>query len=347
MTPHITLFVGPDHDLIHTSLLLTGFCAAHSEGALTLSLRRPPSGEGWLAADPVVVCCDLRGPVSARIAIDLRDGEGVSHPIADRVRWYLKRAYYPVEIARLPPEVGRKILPFGLNYGCRSRASTRRMLMAVGLPIAASGRAGLRRLRHYFTTPPPDVFEQSWEWPVEPLVTFQTRLWTREEATSDVDELNAGRVAVIRALKQAFGARFIGGLVPTPFALANYPAEITPHSSRYAEYLAIRKRCLIGVYTHGVEHSLAFKLGETFAAAQCLVSEPLRYGLPVPLALEQNYLAFETPDQCVDACRRLLDDPVLAQRMRRANYDYYRREVEPAAHIRRVLERLPGEAAIL
>lgn len=338
---HITAFVGPDHDLVHTSLLLTGLCALARSGAIGLRLRRPAAADSWLVGDPIVMCLDVAQETTTRVAIDLRDGEGISEPIVDRVQWYLKRAYYPVEIERLPRGLGAKLLPFGLNYGCRSAVSTARMLLAVGVQVAARGRAGVGRLREYLNTPPPHVFEQSPDVAVEPLITFQTRLWTRDEApATEVDELNNGRVAVIRALKQAFGDRFLGGLVPTAFARAHYPGDLTPHSSRYAEYLAIRKRCLVGVYTHGVEHSLAFKLGETFAASQCLVSEPLRYGLPVPLTPGVNYLLFNTPDECVAQCRQLLADPALAARMRRANHDYYRNEIEPAAHVQRILDRL-------
>ncbi len=337
----VTAYVGPDHDLIHTSLLLTGLCAVDDRATIAVRVRRPPAADRWLVGDPIVLCLDVGGPVQARIAIDLRDGEGVSYPIIDRVDWYLKRAFYPTEIERLPETQRHKIKPFGLNYGCRSRASTLRMLALVGPVIAARGRAGWDRLRQYLPTPPAAVFEQSPDVAVEPLVTFQTRLWTRDEAPpEEVDELNDGRVAVVRALRREFGDRFIGGLVPTAYARQNFPGELTPHSSRYAEYLALRKRCLIGVYTRGVEHSLAFKLGETFAAAQCLVSHPLRYGLPVPLVPGEHYLLFETPEACVAACRRLFDDPALASRMRHANHAYYRQEVEPAAHVRRVLERV-------
>src|SRR5688572_14611886 len=208
---HITAFVGPDHDLVHTSLLLTGLCALARSRAIALRLRTPAVADRWLVGDPVVMCLDITAEKTTRVAIDLRDGEGISEPIVDRVQWYLKRAYYPVEIERLPRGLGPKLLPFGLNYGCRSGVSTTRMLLGVGVQIAARGRAGLGRLRDYLNTPPPHVFEQSPDVPVEPLITFQTRLWTRDEApAAEIDELNGGRVAVIRALKQAFGDRFVG-----------------------------------------------------------------------------------------------------------------------------------------
>jgi len=338
MSQAIDVFVGPAHDLIHTSLVLSGFCELAARGRIALRYRHARGADAWLAADPMVIVFDLHGSTTTRVAIDLRDGEGISQPIIDRVRWYFKRACYPAENARLGAELGGRIRPFGLNYGCRTRRSTVRLLAAIGGPLALAGRAGLERLRQYLLTPGPAVFEQAPDVPVEPWVAFQTRLWAPDEvAAGESEPINAERVALVRALKRAFGERFIGGLVPTPLAKTQYPGDLTPHSSKYAAYLLLKKRCLISVYTRGVEHSLAFKLGETFAASQCLVSVPLRYALPEPLAAGRHFLEFDSPDACVAACRQLLEDGAAAQAMRRANHDYYRQEVEPAAHVGNVL----------
>lgn len=341
MTERVTVFVGPDHDLYHTSLLLSGFCALAGRGAIGLRYFWPHTDDDrWLAGDPVVVCFDLEGPSPQRVAVDLRDGEGVSRPILDRVNRYLKRAFYRPELERLPPELAARIEPFGLNFACRSRASTIRLLRTIGLPIARHGPVGWPRLRQFLLTPGIKAFEQGPDVTVEPKVVFQTRLWTSDEVpVQEVEPLNTGRVAMVRALRRAFGNRFVGGLVPTELALSQYPEDVTPHPSKYSAYLALKKRCLVGVYTRGVEHSLAFKLGETLAASQCLVSVPLRYELPAPLVPERHYLPFDSPDECIAACQRLLDTPALASEMRRANHDYYVREVEPAAHVARVLAR--------
>ena len=344
MTPRVEVFVGPAHDLIHTSLVLTGFCDLAARGAIDLRYRYPRQEEDrWLAADPMVVVFDMPG--ATRAAIDLRDGEGISYPIIERVAIYFKRAFYQPECERLGP-LGAKVQPFGLNYPCRSARSAVRLLAAIGGPLALSGRAGVRRVQHYLATAPPGVFEQGPDAAVDPVVVFQPRLWRQDEvAAGESEPLNRERVETVRALKRAFGARFIGGLVPTPFARENFPEDLTPHSSKYTDYLRLKKRCLISVYTRGVEHSLAFKLGETFAASQCLVSVPLRYQLPRPIEPGRHYLEFETTEQCVDACRRLFDDPALAQEMRHANHRYYLDEVEPAAHLARVLEQARSATA--
>ena len=340
MTPRVTVFVGPDHDLYHTSLFLSGLCTLADRGVIDLRYRIPRGDERWLVGDPIVVCLDLEADGERRIAIDLRDGEGFSRPILDRVDRYLKRAFFRPELDRLEPALGARIEPFGLNFGCRNTASTLRLLRTLGLTLVGRGRPGLDRLRRFLWTPGPRVFEQGPDVAVEPKVAFQTRLWTKAEVPPDeVEPLNSGRVAMVRALKAAFGDRFVGGLMPTALALAEYPDDVTPHSSKYAAYLALKKRCLVSVYTRGVEHSLAFKLGETLAASQCLVSVPLRYELPAPLVAERHYLPFDTPEECVDACRRLLSAPALARDMRHANHAYYLSDVEPAVHAAKVLAR--------
>lgn len=336
--PRITVYLGARHDLYHTSRPLTGLCTLADRGELTLRYRVPRGDDAWLVSDPIVVCLDIETPVRRRVALDLRDGLGLSFVILERVEIYFKRAFDAAEVAALPPHLAAKVRRFGLNYGCRSNASTTRLLRAIGWDLLRLGRPGVARLRQYLSTPPPELFEQAPDAPVESKVMFQTRLWTADEVPAgEVGPLNESRVVMVRTLREAFGDRFVGGLVPTPLALSQYPEDVTPHPSRYRDYLLLKKRCLISVYTKGVEDSLAFKLGETIAASQCLVAVPLRFELPVSLVPGEHYLPFTTPEEAVSACRRLLDDPALAARMRQANHAYYRQHVEPATHLRNVI----------
>lgn len=344
MTTHVDVFVGPGHDLGHTSLVLTGLCALAARGSITLTYRRQAAdADRWHFADAVVVVLDVRHAQNrVQVAIDLRDGEGVSGPALDHADRYFKRSYLPAECSRLGKR-GEKIVPFGFNFPCRSARSTARLLGTIGGPIVLTGTPGLRRLKAYLATPPPSAFEQSPDVPVDPLVVFQPRLWAEDEvAAGEAAALNYDRVMMVRALKREFGPRFMGGIVATPYAKTHYPDDLTPHSSEYVDYLRFKKRCLVSVYTRGVEHSLAFKLGETFAASQCLVSVPLHYDLPAPLEQGTHYLEFANIDGCLDACRRLLNQPQLAQSMRRANHAYYRRQIEPAAHMAWVIDAALG-----
>ena len=98
--------MGTDHDFIHTSLVLTGFCALASRGDISLHYQRATGGDRWLSGDPAVVCLDVN---DKRVAIDLRDGEGVSQPIFDRVALYFKRAFSRSELEKLPPGYAARI----------------------------------------------------------------------------------------------------------------------------------------------------------------------------------------------------------------------------------------------
>lgn len=341
MMPSVDVYVGARHDLNHTSLVLTGFCELASRGRISLRYRVAAGADAWLTADPMVVVFDLTSTGTVRVAIDLRDGAGISQPIIDRVAWYLKRSFYQPELDALEPKYRTIMRSFGLNFPCRSLRSTVRLLAAIGGPLALSGPNGRQRLRSYLATPGPGAFLQTPDRSVDPLVHFQPRLWVSADAPpGEADAVNEERVQMVRALKRAFGSRFVGGLVATDYARQRYPGDLTPHSSRYLDYLRLKQRCLIGIYTRGLEHSLAFKLGETFAASQCLVSVPLHYEVPEPIEPGTHYLSFGNVDECLAACGRLLDDPALAQSMRQANHAYYVREVEPAAHLERVLARV-------
>jgi hypothetical protein len=170
-------------------------------------------------------------------------------------------------------------------------------------------------------------------------VVFQTRVWEPHDTTDDADQVNQERVDLVRALRDALGERFVGGLVPTPFAAKNFPDAVTPHDASRAGYVQMSKRSLVGVYSRGLHHSLAFKLAEYLAASKCVVSTPFRNELPAPLVEGTNYLEFDGIEQCVAQCRRLLADADLAAEMRRRNREYFLREVEPASHMRRCLDR--------
>jgi len=263
---------------------------------------------------------------------------------------YLKRNYYEPHLMSLPNELRGKVIPFGLNYACRSFASIQRILATLvprflwrlGLPP----RPGTKDIRKYTDTlwqflssPAPRAFERNPEESMEPMILFQTRVWSPMDISENAHEINGERVALVRALRKAFGSRFLGGLVPTPYARQHYPNEISTHSPRHSQYIKWGKKSLIGVNTRGLHDSLAFKLPEYLAASKCVVSCPLRNELPVPLIEGQHYLAFRTPEECVDRCANLLHDSKLGAKLRKEAWEYYRREIEPAAHLRNCLMR--------
>ena len=147
------------------------------------------------------------------------------------------------------------------------------------------------------------------------------------------------RVNTLRSLKREFGERFVGGLVPNDVARQNYPMLcVTSEVTRRINYLDVVRKCLVCVTTTGLHDSIGGKVPEYLAASRCIVTEPLKYQLPVSLIEGKNYLSFRTPEECVGACERLLSDPEFADQMRYENHKYYLNEVEPSVLVYRCLE---------
>ena len=55
-------------------------------------------------------------------------------------------------------------------------------------------------------------------------------------------------------------------------------------------------------------------MAEYMAASRCIVSERPLYESATPLVAGQHYLPFSTPEECVAACQRLIDEPDTAAR---------------------------------
>jgi hypothetical protein len=358
----ILCYLSHEQDLYHASHLYTGLCGLMEQGMARVKFVVPRAGEKIFTSDSLTICLKVRssGGKDYLLAIDLRDHSDVfALPLLEICDVYLKRSYYEPDLSSVPDTLRRKIIPFGLNYGCRSRLSTRRIFSALIPNMAASllrspktilGQLNPRRsiLYQYMTTALEADFEQRPEAEVEATVLFQTRVYEPDEiCPDDPFEVNDGRVRLVRALREAFREKFRGGLVPTAYAKEHYPDAISEQPTRQSQYIAWGKQSLVGIYTRGLYHSLAFKLPEYLASAKCIVSEPLRNNLPRPLVAGEHYMEFRTPEECIAHCARLLEDETLARALRRQAWNYYQREVKPTPHLDAVLSRaLPASWAV-
>lgn len=349
----ILCYLSHEQDLYHASHLYTGLCGLMLQGRARVKFVVPRAAEKIYTSDSLTICLKVCSPDDGKdylLAIDLRDRSDVlALPLVELCDVYLKRSYYEPDLSDVPDPLKRKIIPFGLNYGCRSALSTSRVFSALIPNLAASllrspkkvmGQLNPRHsiLYQYMTTALEADFEQKPEAEVEGSVLFQTRVYEPDEIYPDNPlEVNEGRVRLVRALRETFGEKFRGGLVPTRYAREHYPDAVSEQPTRQSQYIAWGKQSLVGVYTRGLYHSLAFKLPEYLAAAKCIVSEPLRNKLPQPLVAGEHYVEFHTPEECVEHCAHLLEDETLASGLRQRAWNYYQREVKPAAHLDGVL----------
>lgn len=350
----VTLYLDTDQDLYHTSYVHAGIFGLAAHGDVELELRAPTI-DTWrkLGSGSGCVCLNVRAPDGTLLplAIDLRDrSDFFDDRVLENVAVYFKRSHHFADVAKLSPDLREKVLPFGMNFVCANGPSARAVSAQVLRQIASKvvGRTGgagtvrllMRKLYDYWRYRRESDYTAAPDAPKTAAVAFQTRIWEDHEARGDdPDAINDQRVRLVRALKQGLHQRFSGGLVPTPLALRRHPDLVTARPVSPAVFSRWQRGLLIGVYTRGLHHSTAWKLGEYFAASMCVVAEPPRNQLPVPLTEGVEFLAFASPDECVAACESILANPDLQRTMRAAAYDYYQREVAPEAHLRSCLAR--------
>ena len=300
----ITISLNPHQDLYHTGYLLSAVISAG----------------GRILIDPGV------DPEVPRIeyehrtyAVDLRDSSKAYHRATlEACDIYFKRSYVPADA---PATAHPKILPFGLNYACRTLPCLAQVVARYGMSLS-----GANVWKSFLLSPRPQAFESSSSEQRKAKVLFQTRIWPPGEdgAGSEAEEINTFRIRMVQELRRAFGHRFAGGLFPTPEASA-FPELITNMPIRRRQYAAWSRHLAIGVYTRGIHGSNGFKLAEYLASSKCIVGHALAHTLPQPLGA--CHLVRESVDEVVAECDGLLSNPTRLYQRRLASWHYYQTQV--------------------
>ncbi|NDJ76813.1 MAG: glycosyltransferase family 1 protein [Chloroflexi bacterium] len=270
---------------------------------------------------------------------------------------YFKRSYVQADVDKLAPALAQKVVRMGFDFPCRSAHDRSAIQRSMAFYFAHKFDVRQLRqsaktfyttawyLRENFRSPTIEDFEDSPTSEAEPKILYQTRVYSPGENT-DTTNVNEWRVSIIRALKKEFGDRFVGGLQVNEFSKTNYPDCLTTRQADRWSFISMVKSNLIAVETRGLHYSTSWKMGEYMAAARCIVSEPPRHELPVPLEDGVHVMKFTTPDECVAACARVLDDPTLAAKLRHNAHQYYLDDVRPAVRVAKRLASLFNRAAV-
>lgn len=349
--------VYPDLYSPHHSQIYSGLSDLAKEGKIDLKFTSRfesevktsiPNSTLWLQVT------DSENGKGRNVCFDLFDGCEISS--IQRLRLcdvYFKRSFSEQSLSKLDSIDRAKVHPYGLNHECRSineRQILRRLIIfhlsrrtLFKNPGRFINHLATEIVRYFLLKLNIDVFNlkpiSCYEFlvkpgePAEPTILFQTRLWSSHEtpriSESRLNELNDMRVKTVRILKNKFAGRFIGGLIPTDYARQYYPDLLAVEKTNRRDYLNLVKRCLICVTSTGLHDSIGFKLPEYLAASRCIVSEPINFQLPVSLKEGGNYLSYRTPEECVEACEKILSNSKFADQMRQDNYEYYLEEVLP------------------
>jgi len=351
----VDLIVAPGHPMYHGSSVLSGLALLESRGAICLRLKK---GTALDSHPRALIRLDVRnvGGTRRKLIIDLADrADSFSIAAIEQSDLYFKRSFVSSDILALTACRTERIVPFGLNFASLNRrAIATHLRIAVNLlsqrlsaqhskKVDSALREFAQRVQLAYGIPSAAAFEciaRGTGSKSEGTVLLQTRIWPPQPRGDDFEGVNKNRIALVQALQVGLGARFVGGIIADEFSESNCPSKALIRSAtNMREYAREVKKARIGVYVRGLHDSLGFKMAEYLAAGLCIVSEPLRHELPVSLQEGINYLPFTSPEECLAQCLRLLSHPVDAERMRAANLDYYRRWVEPSAHMWNVLTR--------
>ena len=331
----VTAYLAETTSVQEVSKVFEGLHSLERSGKIRLAIKAG-KGNGY----PRLVRAGIQNEtrIQRAIAIDLAD-QSDCFSIADleQVDVYFKRSLR-APAPELGAQLASKVQPFGLNNPAISLRAALRVL-STRSGTGRSARGLTTDARQLFALPSPRAFECRPEIEAEPSVLFQTRLWPAAKEDADVIALNDDRAALVRALRKAFGRRFLGGVIPTEFARLHYPDVLTELPFGMRAYPELVKRPLIGVYSRGLHDSISFKMSEYLGASRCIVAHRPEAVLPEPLVDGRNFLLFDELEGCVAQCEYLLSRPQTARYMRAQNWSYYVSQVEPNAHLLRTLNR--------
>ncbi|MEZ5597876.1 MAG: glycosyltransferase [Pseudomonadales bacterium] len=150
--------------------------------------------------------------------------------------------------------------------------------------------------------------------------------------------MNRERIDVVRRLREALGPRFTGGLEDNAEAQRRAPQYIYRAGTDKHSYIALMKQHLVGVTSPGLHGSVGWKFAEYIAAACCIVAPLLPAGQSDSFNADTNYLPWNSLDDCVDACERLLNSPDQARAMQQENARYYARTLRPDVLLRHCID---------
>lgn len=303
-----------------------------------------------------------------RVIYDLNDGynflEGQSDPnrffedILAKVDVYFKATCIPErhrdlrgghKIRPLGPIstfLGSTSNPFDVGLVPLAPKTIARNLLGVSDSLSRFTRTNNRHLW-------PRQYERSENAIRRPTAVYFTRLFDLNAPEIETDavrqeraDLNAFRCALVRCGRVELGPRFVGGLIPSETARRTAPDCVSHASEAHSRwsYLTTMRDSTVGIATSALHSCASGKLVEYIAASRAVVSQRLRIEMPGDFEVSRNYLAADSPEECIEAAARILDDGNLAYRLMRDNREYYTSYLKPAAMVRRTLRIAAVEA---
>jgi hypothetical protein len=339
----------------HLQQLYTGFRLLQRSGLVRLSQERRQTPISYQNAAPHLngaghAHLDVLVEGRLRLHFDTHDAQEIAVGELDGCDFYFKRSYTPSAVESLPASQRSKIVPLGMNYRVLPDIPD---FMSVRRALAMSGlsRSTLSALKQALDTGnrfgyQPRVRDMQAEPQLNaaPNVLFLVAGYdpyddpTRtQEKIDDRIAINETRARCIRLLREALGPRFTGGFGDSAFTRQNYSDIVWPESVSQQNYLRTLSAFPICVATTGLHGSTGWKMAEYVAFSKAILAEPLVYDVTGQFRSGKHFLEFGSPDECVHAAIRLIEEPELRRQMMRDNATYYREYLRPDALVKNAL----------
>ncbi|MFK5892535.1 MAG: hypothetical protein QM504_04875 [Pseudomonadota bacterium] len=179
-------------------------------------------------------------------------------------------------------------------------------------------------------------------------VMFYARLWNpdwdedcflNDEEREDRIRINQYRIKSISYLKEQFGDRFIGGIIEDSYSIKIAPQLLADViSTKKQNYLNQVKRIPICISTTGLHNSIGWKFAEYVVMARAIVSEPICFSVPGGFSVNQNFLEYSSPEECVDRVIYLFDNEEKRRVMMYNNHKYYQDYLAPDKLVFHILQ---------
>jgi hypothetical protein len=344
----------------HLQQLYTGFRLLQRGGLVRLSQKQRRGPVRYLNDAPHLngaghAHLDVLLEGRLRLHFDTHDAHEIALGELESCDFYFKRSFLPTAVEDLPPAQRAKVVPLGLNYrvlpDIPDLLAVRRALAITGLRRTTfrAFKQGLDTRNRFGFQPRLARMESQPDSKAPPNVLFLVAAYDPyddPERTQDkIDDricINETRARCIALLREALGPRFTGGFGSTPFARRQYPDLIWPQSAAQEDYLHTLRSFPICVASTGLHGSAGWKLGEYVAFGKAIVSEPLLYDIPGDFRAGRHFLEFGSPEECVHAAIRLIEDADLRLQIMHNNAAYYRDYLRPDVLVRNALTRALG-----
>jgi len=320
--------------LLHFSQLITGLQYLNEKNKIELKYQLE------LNRYPVhIFRIDYNG---LGLFFDMSDNSGIDWKIYEESDFYIKRMLNKTDFEQYD-----KVVPYGLNYQVYYKNNFLKYLFLKD-----------RELLKYSLR-----FSKSMSWVLNikdcvrnnslsgmesksamgRQILFRARLWDPDNNETDWKKkerviLNEERISINRLLKRKYNKHFKGGIQKDPFSETQCPDLLLSKNEYHkSTYLKELRGSSIGIVNQGLENSISWKMGEYVAHGLAIITSSIdEFELPGNFKEGENYLKYESVEECLEMTELLFKDDALRAKIQKNNEIYYLNYLHPGTKITQI-----------